>query len=209
MSEEELAKLREEFPYRDALHGTLYSPLDVYQTPETTLSFLSSRSAFGAFLAEVHVTSDPFYHIGYKKYPGRYESVEDFIAQHPELEEDLAQKIFWAGFQHQVDAEITGILWGDAEVSVGTAISIVFDHSSTLDTSEIFQNGGRYVCALSGWSGASPYSVLPHITTKYLTWHITKDDVILSATSEPGPDSFSGLYLESFKQEVLAILNEE
>ena len=210
VSEEELAKLREAYPYYDGIHSLISVSMGQYQSTETLFDFFSSQEhPYPYVLAEIRVISEPYYTTTHKDYPGRYKDFDDFKQRHPDLDEKMAYSIF-ADHEQQVDAKLMGVLWGSSELKKGTTFSLVVPDLQPPDTVDLFQKDGRFICVLvtrSDYFG--PHSVLPHITTKYLTWHITKDDVILSATSEPGPDSFSGLYLESFKQEVLAILNEE
>lgn len=212
VSEEELATLREAYPYYDGIHSAIDGSMAEYQKPETIFDFFLARE-YGQdpfILAEICVVSEPYYTISWNNYTGQFKDLDAFRQQYSDLDEKSASAIFAYGEQ-QVNARLTDILWGSNELTENVAFSLMLPKTQPPDTVKVFQKGGRLICILvpAKFPLAGSFPVLPHFSSKYLTWHITENDVILSATSEPGPDSFSGLYLESFKQEVLAILNEE
>ena len=129
------------------------------------------------------------------------------MQQHPEKGEVFALQVCSSAFYH-IDATLCEVVAGQAPLPDNTPITLTVRRLMTSDALDSYKKGQRVVCLLVPYQTQNLNLENTFSTNKYLTWHLTKDDVILSATSEPGPDSFSGLYLESFKQEVLAILEE-
>lgn len=210
VSEEELAKLREEYPYFDGIHSSLSPDLSPFEKPETMYRFVSPTADWSMVVFEI--TGDLYYTSPNHLYPGRFKDLDDFMRQYPELDEKTAASIFRGNglvTNRHIDATVTEVWSDNFGLQVGDTFSLSLSLLQPNDIPDLYIDGRRFAALLTPHPLASVHAQNPHLTHKYLTWHITKDDVVLSATSEPGPDSFSGLYLESFKQEVLAILNEE
>ena len=213
VSEEKLAKLREQYPYRDVDY-TLYVPKGAYfQHPgEYDLSFRFYQYIYlyerEFTVAAVEIQSEPYYKTVHKDYPGKFKDLDDFMQQYPDLNESTAKLIFDEGSLY-VDALATEVICGNSALPAGelfdlaiTGAAMDFEPENTL---ALYAKGSRLVCFLTPRPGAGIHTTNAHTTALEATWYLTKDDVVLSSTQGPGPEAVSGLYLESFKQEVQAI----
>lgn len=225
VSEEELAKLREAYPYYDALNPmALYSAEALARNEDPYAMLPHWKEIRSCALVEIEITSEPYYTLYWsgppEMIPEEYQSrrfwkpfrdFEDFMSQHPELDEEIA-RMLTVHTSCYLDATVSQIIWGNCGLRKGSNFKLLLGTFMEPDTLDAFTRSGKMVCVLSSYDAASDFLYLPlkkvYQTTKAFSWHLTEEDVVLSVSSNYGADSFSGLYLESFKQEVLAVLEE-
>lgn len=213
VSEEKLAKLREQYPYR-VVNYTLYVPegADYHPLGDYDLSqlfyqyFHPIKRECG--VAAVEIQSEPYYKTVHKDYPGKFKDLDDFMKQYPDLDERTANLIFDEGSLY-VDALATEVICGNSALPAGEHFDLAITGSAMAFEPENilahYAKGTRLVCFLASKQGAGVHAVNAHATALEFSWYLTKDDVVLSSTQDPGPEAVSGLYFESFKQEVQAI----
>jgi len=218
MSEKNLENLREKYPYLDVHplrhletipeEADYHYPDGYWDLSELFNDAISYDELF--LVAAIEIQSEPYYKTIHKDYPGTFKDLDDFMQQYPDLSLSTATLIFEQGSMY-VDALITEVLCGNSSLKVGETFDLTnsywFWGQNFEDIMSLYAKGNRLVCYLVQPASVSAgiHANNAHWTSEYFTWYLTKDDVVLSIHQGPGPDSFSGLYLESFKQEVQAI----
>lgn len=186
VTDEELAALREEYPYNDAASMAAMIP-DAEVYPD--FASLGSGNPLGyadryAGVAVVEITSD-WYELG---------------------DENPAAGSAWPVF----DAQIASVLWGEG-FSEGDTVTVGFGSTNVTSGMELdasYTEGRRYVMILVDYSDNAFGMVSLYMTEKSLTYYLTDEDVLLCVTSAPGPDSCSGMYVDTFQTEITALLDE-
>jgi len=174
----------------------------------------------GNALVLVEIKSAPYYtadwhfpHLLPEKYQKNglrkpFQNLEDLMSIYPELDEDIAYGIAHGSNFCYLDAEVSQVIWGNCGLKKGSNFRLIFGSFRAPDVPEAYLTGNRVLCFLSAYETDNVPLRKTYMTDKTVSWHLTEEDVVLSVSSNYGADFFSGLYLESFKQEVLAILEE-
>ncbi len=200
VSEEEKAALRERYPANDDVllqvaDGALES--DTYPDYETWLSYMSRCSA----LVVMKIQSDWF--------PvGLSEKDPETGTYHFGDVSWLSKHFFW-GFE----AEVEQVLWQNPDGDAWLAEPIQNGDILTIGTSVLLNErhlsltyviGNRYVCFLQDYrKDEKPYEDVNFFRTGTAsTFHLTDDDVLVSAISAPGADFCTGMYLDAFTEMV-------
>lgn len=187
LSKTELEELRTEFPYND-VDNTLEDRivLEHFQDLSKYQNNSLNRPAIDAVII-VTLTGEMFSEKAKEVLPFR-ENTSDS----PPAPTTLVGNYCFA--------IVEDILWGGIESEVGEEVVIGLGSSlraEGLDYKHCFIPGQRYVMLVNQSENDSIGVFYP--TSKYASYYLTDDDILLSITSEPGFDECSGLTVLAFK----------
>ena len=170
VSDEELKALRKQYPYNDAVNEVVdWIPADL---------------AYPDFASWIY-REEPF-------------SIHTVAVLKPVGE--------WTEPNHSSDpvlreAKIEEVLWTRGSVKTGDGVKLSLGSKFTsygMEFEKVYAEGERLVCILferpDAYGEESVFAA-----GKAYTFYLTKQDVLLSVSSAPGPDSVSGMYLHAFK----------
>ena len=186
-SEEELARLREEYPISDELSPVASYDFDPCQTWEGLAETTSPHT-----IVVVEITGDRFVNTIYAS-PFSNAQANAAIG---------LQRLDGQFFP----AKVLKCLGGEFELKKGDEIALAFGANgiappAILDAA--YQTGNRYVCFLKDISDLKTSYTVENMyrATKYQTFYLTDDDVLLTMTSYIAcMNECSGMYLDAFEQ---------
>ncbi len=181
--DEELALLREQYPYHDA-ESSMGNHLP-YETVYPTFERLGSLQFYAALVIEC---SSDWYML--ETYVSPFGG-ETSNARLPQTNIQLLT----------IDATVEEILWGGEELSTGETITLGYGTTAMVSGKDLqgcIMEGNRYVVLVVDYRD-NPYGAENLFNTgKFLTYYPTDQNVLLSVTSVPGADECSGMYVDAF-----------
>ncbi len=195
VSDEELAQLREQYPYNDKTPGVL-GQLSEITTGITTFEEYANRETLDTVVA-LEVIGDWYYLDGSISVYGD----EALDAYAPSWASTMEHKV--------IDAKVEKVLWGNSELQKGDIVTLSFGStrvSEGRDNESVFLPGERYVCLMQDFYDNIYQKEGLYRASKDYTYYLTEQDVLISVTSILGADDASGMYLDAFERRVIPVM---
>lgn len=191
VTEEELVKLREEYPYNDTSSALSYSvPYDIaFPTFESFVTQMNTAEVLAAVVV-LEFTGD--------WYTASNTTVKMYDDEElNQIVPGANRGVVWP----VIDATVEQVVWGQG-IENGENITIGFGDISVVDGQELekcFIPGQRYVCLLEPKNSDDFGLDSLYCIGKLNAYYLTNKNVLMSIVSAKAADENSGLYLSSFE----------
>lgn len=181
LSDEEINELREIYPYDDfSIMSSLEFTLDAIDDKINTVAVVTVTDEWFIKTSSISPVEIP--------------------------NERFPSEIEWPYLPVKVDS----ILYNNCEIEEGDELNLFFGSTNVFSNFDTYPVGERFLCLIIKPDETREYAFddTVYTTTIDSSAYVTDDDYILSVTSEPALDDFTGYSLKSFDKSINEIMKK-